>query len=51
MAAPAKLRAVPSLGQLVQSFPKRKVLVIGDLVADHYIYGADRPDLAARPRC
>lgn len=39
MATPEKLRAFPSLAHLVQSFPRRKVLVIGDLVADHYIYG------------
>lgn len=39
MASPVKLRAVPSLVQLTQAFPRRRVLVMGDLVADHYIYG------------
>jgi rfaE bifunctional protein kinase chain/domain len=33
------LRAVPSLLQLTQGFPRKKLLVVGDLVADHYIYG------------
>jgi rfaE bifunctional protein kinase chain/domain len=27
------------LSQLAQLFPRRRVLVVGDLVADHYIYG------------
>lgn len=36
---PVALRAVPSLTQLAAAFPKRRVLVVGDLVADHYIYG------------
>src|SRR5712692_1977815 len=35
----AKAHALPSLVQVAQAFPKRKVLVVGDLVADHYIYG------------
>lgn len=35
----AEVRAVPSLLQHVQTFPRRRVLVVGDLVADHYIYG------------
>ena len=39
MTQPANTRALPTLLQLTQSFPRRKVLVIGDLVADHYIYG------------
>lgn len=39
MSAPARLRALPTLLQLSQLFPKRKVVVVGDLVADHYIYG------------
>ncbi|HVE85963.1 MAG TPA: PfkB family carbohydrate kinase [Myxococcales bacterium] len=30
---------MPSLAQLAQLFPRRRVLVVGDLVADHYIYG------------
>src|SRR5438105_4066637 len=38
MPAPAKLRA-PTLLELTQAFPKRRVLVVGDLVADHYLYG------------
>lgn len=36
---PPKIRALPTLEQLAQSFPKRRVLVVGDFVADHYIYG------------
>lgn len=39
MPAPAKLRAIPTLAQYAQAFPRKRVLVIGDLVADHYIYG------------
>ncbi len=39
MGSTAKLHAVPTLAQIAQLFPKRKVLVVGDLVADHYIYG------------
>src|SRR5215468_10609848 len=39
MGSTAKLHAVPTLAQLAQLFPKRTVLVVGDLVADHYIYG------------
>lgn len=39
MAQPVPLRARASLAQLVQLFPRRRVLVVGDLVADHYIYG------------
>lgn len=35
----AQLRALPALARLVQAFPRRRVLVVGDLVADHYIYG------------
>ncbi|MHB8878579.1 MAG: bifunctional heptose 7-phosphate kinase/heptose 1-phosphate adenyltransferase, partial [Myxococcaceae bacterium] len=31
--------ATPRLLQLTDSFPARRVLVVGDLVADHYIYG------------
>lgn len=38
MPAPAKLRA-PTLLELTQAFSKRRVLVVGDLVADHYLYG------------
>jgi rfaE bifunctional protein kinase chain/domain len=39
--APPKIRSlpVPTLEQLTLSFPKRRVLVVGDFVADHYIYG------------
>jgi rfaE bifunctional protein kinase chain/domain len=35
------LKAQPALSlvQLAESFPKRKLLVVGDLVADHYLYG------------
>src|SRR5215510_5692670 len=39
MSAPARLRALPTLLQLSQLFPKRKLVVVGDLVADHYLYG------------
>lgn len=39
MSSIAKVHAPLSLAQLAQAFPKRKVLVVGDLVADHYIYG------------
>ena len=39
MSPPANIRALPTLLQRTQSFPRRKVLVVGDLVADHYIYG------------
>lgn len=39
MGSTAKLHSVPTLAQLAQLFPKRTVLVVGDLVADHYIYG------------
>lgn len=35
----SKVQALPTLHQLAQSFPKRRVLVVGDFVADHYIYG------------
>lgn len=38
MQSPAKLAVAP-LAALARSFPKRRVLVVGDLVADHYIYG------------
>lgn len=38
MRSPATLRS-PSLTALAETFPKRRVLVVGDLVADHYIYG------------
>lgn len=39
MATPALLRPSPSLVDLLAQFPRRRVLVVGDLVADHYIYG------------
>lgn len=39
MKAPPKARTVPTLEQLTHLFPKRRVLVVGDFVADHYIYG------------
>src|SRR3954463_16000605 len=35
----AQAQALPSLASLAQLFPRRRVLVVGDLVADHYIYG------------
>ena len=39
MKTPPKIRALPTLEQLALSFPKKRVLVVGDFVADHYIYG------------
>src|SRR6266852_3967509 len=39
MSDPVRLQAVPTLFQISQLFPKRRVVVVGDLVADHYIYG------------
>jgi rfaE bifunctional protein kinase chain/domain len=39
MSSTAKVHILPTLAQIAQVFPKRKVLVVGDLVADHYIYG------------
>src|SRR5689334_1921034 len=39
MPSSAPVRAVPSLASLAQRFPRRRVVVIGDLVADHYVYG------------
>jgi rfaE bifunctional protein kinase chain/domain len=39
MRRPSELRATPSLVSFAQVFPRRRVLVIGDLMADHYIYG------------
>jgi rfaE bifunctional protein kinase chain/domain len=39
MAAVLPARALPSLSQLPLTFPRRRVLLVGDLVADHYIYG------------
>src|SRR6185295_6722235 len=35
----AKVTQLPTLQQRIAAFPRRRVLVIGDLVADHYIYG------------
>ncbi|XXF80564.1 bifunctional ADP-heptose synthase [Myxococcaceae bacterium GXIMD 01537] len=39
MAAVSPARALPSVLQLPLTFPRRRVLLVGDLVADHYIYG------------
>jgi rfaE bifunctional protein kinase chain/domain len=39
MAEAARMKALPSLRPLTEAFPKRRVLVVGDLVADQYIYG------------
>lgn len=39
MPAASVIPSLPLPAQLVRSFSKRKVLVVGDLVADHYIYG------------
>jgi len=35
----APARDLPSLALLASQFPRRRVLVVGDLVADHYVYG------------
>ncbi len=39
MAAVSPARVLPTLTQLPLTFPRRRVLLVGDLVADHYIYG------------
>jgi rfaE bifunctional protein kinase chain/domain len=39
MAAGSTARALPALTQLPLTFARRRVLMVGDLVADHYIYG------------
>ncbi len=39
MAAGSTARALPALLQLPLTFARRRVLLVGDLVADHYIYG------------
>lgn len=39
MASSLPLRRPRSLLELLARFPSRRVLVVGDLVADHYIYG------------
>ncbi len=39
MGSVEKVRQLPSLLQITSGFSKRRVLVVGDLVADHYIYG------------
>lgn len=39
MAALLPVRAIPTLAQLPLAFARRRVLLVGDLVADHYIYG------------
>jgi D-glycero-beta-D-manno-heptose-7-phosphate kinase len=39
MAAVLPVRAIPTLAQLPLAFARRRVLLVGDLVADHYIYG------------
>jgi rfaE bifunctional protein kinase chain/domain len=39
MSSIAKVHAVPTLAERAQLFPKRRLLVVGDLVADHYLYG------------
>jgi D-glycero-beta-D-manno-heptose-7-phosphate kinase len=39
MAVVSSSRANPSLAQLPLAFARRRVLLVGDLVADHYIYG------------
>jgi rfaE bifunctional protein kinase chain/domain len=39
MAAGSTARALPALTHLPQTFARRRVLLVGDLVADHYIYG------------
>ena len=39
MAAVLPAPPAPSLARLPLAFPRQRVLVVGDLVADHYIYG------------
>jgi rfaE bifunctional protein kinase chain/domain len=39
MAPTAPFQALPPLLHWVEAFAKRRILVVGDLVADHYIYG------------
>ncbi|MBF5046314.1 sugar kinase [Aggregicoccus sp. 17bor-14] len=39
MRAASPPRKPPELSRLPRLFPRRRVLVVGDLVADHYIYG------------
>ena len=39
MRRPANLHPEEPLAEIARSFPRRRVLVLGDLVADHYIYG------------
>ncbi|MBN1204243.1 MAG: bifunctional hydroxymethylpyrimidine kinase/phosphomethylpyrimidine kinase [Myxococcaceae bacterium] len=39
MAAGSTARALPALTQIPLTFARRRVLLVGDLVADHYIYG------------
>jgi rfaE bifunctional protein kinase chain/domain len=39
MAAGSTARALSALTQLPPTFARRRVLMVGDLVADHYIYG------------
>lgn len=39
MAAGSTAQALPALTQLPLTFARRRVLLVGDLVADHYIYG------------
>jgi rfaE bifunctional protein kinase chain/domain len=47
MRRPTQLRRVePSLAQIANEFPRRRITVIGDLVADHYIFG--RTDRVSR---
>lgn len=36
---PVVAKLFPALVSLTHSFPRKRVLVVGDLVADHYIYG------------
>jgi len=39
MRRPAQRPSLQTLASLARVFPQRRVLVVGDLVADHYIYG------------
>jgi rfaE bifunctional protein kinase chain/domain len=39
MAAALPVQAIPTPAQLPLAFARRRVLMVGDLVADHYIYG------------
>ncbi len=39
----ARANVASDLSRLLSAFRTRKLVVLGDLVADHYVYGPDRP--------